>query len=70
MTKIQQHLQTITDYYDPNEQLFQIYYLAGLLETAMIMYDPKREWIDSHVIDNPSMRQFMFGNLKSKLDRF
>jgi len=56
MTKIQQHLRTINDYSDPNDQLFQICYLAGLLETGQIMYDPERKIMDSHTIDNPAMR--------------
>ena len=68
MTKIQEHLQTINDYSDPESELFQIYYLAGLLETGQIVYDPKRELIDSHVIDNPSMRRFLSKGLKTKLD--
>ena len=68
MTKIQQYLQTINNYRDSKDQLFQIYYLAGLLETAQIMHDPERKIIDSHTIDNPQMRHFLLNNLMSKLN--
>lgn len=70
MTKIHQYLQTINDYHDPENQLFQIYYLAGLQETGMIIYDTKCRIMNSHIEDNPPMRAVLLTLWEYTLDRF